>query len=218
MNATVKHRLIEFIKHHNLSQSRFEKAVGLSNGFVNNISKGVGADKLQRIVGVYPNLNPDWLLYGNGEMLKSTLPTLVEPTNYRLVPMYNMDARGGFEGNEEVDTVEYIVDRIPFKDARQDDICIMITGNSMSPTYCAGSIVLLHPIDRWREFLDLGQVYVIILEDGRRLIKELRASEEDKKSNYLCRSHNPDVDPVELPKSMIQKVFIVAAMYSKTIL
>lgn len=67
---TVKERLIKYIKYNNLSQSKFEKAVGLSNGYVNNISKGIGADKLQSILCVYPSLNPTWLLTGEGEMLK----------------------------------------------------------------------------------------------------------------------------------------------------
>lgn len=66
---TVKDRLVAFIKHKGLSQSRFEKSVGLSNGFVNNISKGIGADKLQRILCVYPDLNSDWLLNGVGDMV-----------------------------------------------------------------------------------------------------------------------------------------------------
>ena len=41
METTVKQRLIYFIKSKGFSQGRFEKEVGLSNGFVNNISKGI---------------------------------------------------------------------------------------------------------------------------------------------------------------------------------
>ena len=69
MNSTVKERLILFIKSMKISQSKFEKSVGLSNGFVNNISKGIGAEKLHRILCVYPALNAEWLLTGKGEML-----------------------------------------------------------------------------------------------------------------------------------------------------
>jgi transcriptional regulator with XRE-family HTH domain len=70
MENTVKQRLKDFIKFKNLSQGKFEKAVGVSNGFVNNISKGIGADKLQRILSVFPDLNQNWLLTGEGEMIK----------------------------------------------------------------------------------------------------------------------------------------------------
>lgn len=80
MEHTVKQRLITFIKHKGLSQAKFEKAIGVSNGFVNNISKGIGADKLQRIINVFPEVNTDWLITGVGDMLveaslKSKAPT-----------------------------------------------------------------------------------------------------------------------------------------------
>ena len=69
MNDTVKERLIAFIKSKDMSQGKFEKSVGLSNGFVNNISKGIGAAKLQRILSVYPDLNQSWLINGEGCMV-----------------------------------------------------------------------------------------------------------------------------------------------------
>jgi transcriptional regulator with XRE-family HTH domain len=88
---SVKQRLIEFIKREGLSQSRFEKAVGLSNGYVNNISKGIGADKLQRITEKFPYLNAEWLLTGKGEMLKAnTIQERTElPINPNVEPINN---------------------------------------------------------------------------------------------------------------------------------
>lgn len=181
---------------------------------------GVSKNMLDEILGAYPEINRTWLLTGEGEMLKETSDNekiaARSNDNFRLVPMYNIDARGGFGDNDEVNVAEYIMDYIPFKDAKVDDICVPVIGNSMSPTYCAGSVVLLHRIERWQEFLELGQVYMIVLTDGRRIIKELRASKEDKRSNYLCVSHNPDFEPVELPKNMINAVFLVRAVYAKT--
>ena len=70
METSVKERLIEFLKYKGLTQSRFEKSIGASNGFVNNISKGIGAEKLQRIICEYPDLNTQWLIFGEGDMLK----------------------------------------------------------------------------------------------------------------------------------------------------
>lgn len=219
MEDTIKQRIIRYIKSKRISQRRFETEAGLSNGFVNNIVKTIGADKLRKISIAYPELNTDWLLTGEGEMLKGEEaiipPTHADNSDYRLVPMYNLDARGGFADNLEL-SKEYVVDYIPFKGAKNEDICIPISGDSMSPTYRAGSIVLLHRVEDWFEFLELGQVYVIELRDGRRLIKELRRSEEDSKNNYLCISHNPMFEPVELPKKLIMRVFLVRAVYAKT--
>jgi|GEM_PF-2974825 len=47
------------------------------------------------------------------------------------------------------------------------------------------------------------------LNDGRRVIKEVRKSEIDSKFYVLCASHNPQVDTEELPRSMICEVWKV---------
>lgn len=49
MEETVKQRLISFIKHKGLNVKRFETLIGASNGFVNNISRSIGAEKLYNI-------------------------------------------------------------------------------------------------------------------------------------------------------------------------
>ena len=67
---SVKNRLKEFIKNQGLSISSFEKSIGVSNGYVNSITKGIGGGKSLRISREYTNLNIDWLLTGEGEMLE----------------------------------------------------------------------------------------------------------------------------------------------------
>lgn len=219
MEKAVSERLKKFISSKGISIRAFERSCNLSNGYVNGIETTIMPNKLATIRLQYPELNTEWLLYGEGEMLKCeetpTSTTPAEISDYRLVPMYNLDARAGFADNLEWST-EYVVDYIPFKGAKSDDICIPISGDSMSPTYRAGSIVLLHRVDDWADFLELGQVYVIELRDGRRLLKELRRSEFDSKSHYLCVSHNPMFEPVELPKKLIVRVYLVRAVYAKT--
>ena len=63
---SVKERLKEYIKYSGLSISDFEKSIFASNGYVNSISKGIGADKIEIIIEKYSNLNIEWLLRGKG--------------------------------------------------------------------------------------------------------------------------------------------------------
>ena len=72
MKQTVKERLIAFIKNRELTQRRFENIIGVSNGYVRNISKGLGAEKMAEISLHFPELNTHWLLTGEGEMLNKT--------------------------------------------------------------------------------------------------------------------------------------------------
>lgn len=68
MAQGVKERLIAFLKNEGLSQAKFERICGFSNGYVNNIRNGIGADKLQTILCKFPALNANWLVNGEGEM------------------------------------------------------------------------------------------------------------------------------------------------------
>lgn len=66
----LKERLKYFIKYNNLSISAFEKSISASTGYVNNISKSIGTEKLDLIASKYPQLNLSWLTRGEGQMLK----------------------------------------------------------------------------------------------------------------------------------------------------
>ena len=67
---TVKERIKKFCKLENITVSAFEDRIGVSNGYVNSISKSVGVDKIEAILENFPNINLEWLLCGKGSMLK----------------------------------------------------------------------------------------------------------------------------------------------------
>jgi len=65
-------RLSEYIKLRKFSVNKFESELGFSNGIIAKAIRGgktIGSDKLERIFQVYIDLNPTWLLTGNGEMI-----------------------------------------------------------------------------------------------------------------------------------------------------
>lgn len=75
MESAVKQRLVQFIKSMHMTQRAFEIRCGMSNGYIANIRKGIGEDYLLNIAQQFPELNRAWLLFGEGEMLKTT-PTI----------------------------------------------------------------------------------------------------------------------------------------------
>ena len=56
-----------------MSINKFEKECGLSTGYIKNMRKSVSPDKLQSIVQKFPDLNPGWLMAGEGNMLKNNV-------------------------------------------------------------------------------------------------------------------------------------------------
>ena len=69
MENTVKQRLISFIEYKNLTKNKFEKICNLSSRYVSNIVQSISPDKIKIISLNFPELNIDWLLTGNGDML-----------------------------------------------------------------------------------------------------------------------------------------------------
>ena len=72
MENSVKQRLVQFIKIMHLTQREFENRCGMSNGYIANNRKSIGSSYLTSIDHHFPQLNRDWILYGEGEMLKTS--------------------------------------------------------------------------------------------------------------------------------------------------
>lgn len=68
----MKNRILDILSYKNIGQAAFEKSVGLSNGYVNNIKSTIGADKIVAIIDKYPEIDLRWLLTGKGDMLNNT--------------------------------------------------------------------------------------------------------------------------------------------------
>ena len=65
METSVKERLKQFIDTLNISEREFCRRIGVSSSYVMSIQP----DKMQAISIQFPELNPLWLLLGQGEML-----------------------------------------------------------------------------------------------------------------------------------------------------
>lgn len=76
--STMKERLLLLIENLKVSRAAFERACGLSNGYVNNIKGNIGAKALEGILRAYPSVNRDWLLYGEGSMLTPSPVTVTQ--------------------------------------------------------------------------------------------------------------------------------------------
>ena len=69
---TTQDRIKKFIAFKGLSTKRFEELAGLSNGYVNSVKHRLGERKLESVLNAFPELNRNWLMFGEGNMLKET--------------------------------------------------------------------------------------------------------------------------------------------------
>jgi len=71
----VLRRIKEYLDYKGIRNSNFEKSIGYSNGaFASQLknNRTIGVDKLEKILSVYKELNPIWVLTGTGDMIIDT--------------------------------------------------------------------------------------------------------------------------------------------------
>ncbi len=83
-------RIKDFLDIKNLSVFKFEKTIGTSDGTIRNaIKKGneINSKWLVIICDNYPELNPNWLITGIGEMFKPPNKELPKVSNSVFTPL-----------------------------------------------------------------------------------------------------------------------------------
>ena len=192
-------RLKEFIDANNLSIAAFEKSIGMSNASFGKSLKNngaIGSDKLENILSVYPDINPDWLLTGRGSMLKSEGKSpmgeqeAVLPAKKNLIPFY-----------DDVSTIGGLNDRVANTDPNSPSewidagdwfpeatAAIRHYGDSMVE-YSSGSILALRRVNDQRLIMN-GRNYVIETSEYR-VTKQL----QDDGDHFMAYSTNRETYP-----------------------
>lgn len=152
----VKERLIQFIEYKKLSIKEFQNSIDVSVSYVTNISQSIGAGILRRIIEVYPDLNPDWLIKGEGDMIREVEEDVLNGKTILVLPV---SAQGGrltdFTSSVYAKDCEKMIS--PIDDA---EFAIPITGDSMSPEYPNGGRVLIRKVNE-KAFIDWGRTFVL---------------------------------------------------------
>lgn len=185
--TSVQERLVVFIDYLNLNKSNFEQSIGKSNGFVDKVTDKIRPSSVKAILEVYPELNKNWLLYGEGEMINTINPSINKVelgVNSFLVPCIPLRAEAGtLSGfSDSVMPYESFVVASPVKGA---DFAIDIHGDSMEPDFPSGCRVFVQKIEL--DFIKEGYVYVFDTVGGI-ILKEVAKLNAD---NLIYHSLNP---------------------------
>ena len=200
--AGLKERLFYFIEYKGLTVQSFEKTVGLSNGAVSKMGDNTRRSTIDKISNFFGDLNKNWLLTGEGEMLIGEYPTGNDITIHKrdtgkkvnikseyITHLLPMSAMGGSltgfaSPSVFLNDCETIISPI-----ENVDFAITVYGDSMSPEYPSGSRILIKKINP-NIFIDWGKTYVLDTPNGV-IVKEVHECRE--KEGYIkCHSINPD--------------------------
>lgn len=178
--VTVKERILAFVAKKGLKMKEFERMAQLSTGYVTSMRKGFGSEKLNNVLEAFPDLNREWLLYGEGEMLKnSSVPIsggeLVASDaesfaqasakyGSTLVPEYNADFRGGNRG-ALLDS-ESIIGYWLIPNAPKGAFIVTMYGTSMMPEIQSGARLLLAPMSFDKQYpnsIPFGRIFGVVV-------------------------------------------------------
>ena len=202
----VKERIFLFIEYVGISKNKFEKMAGLSTGYLKNFKGSLGADKLEGILNAFPELNREWLLNGNGQMLAEREKQFRDAKK-DVLPLIPYPAIGGYtEDNWTALLNDCPLYAIP--DIKTPaDFLIKVGGDSMNPKYQEGDLLACKMIQEIL-FFQWGKTYVIDTSQGV-MVKNIY-EDADNKENILLVSENKDkYPPFAIPRSDIRKIALV---------
>jgi len=206
-------RIIEVMKLLNLNKNSLSSEIGMSSnvtiGRIINEHRTPNQATLKKIVDRFPQINYDWLLTGEGEMLKTE-----EKPKGHMIPLYDdTSTRGGSDVAANVDGVSAPSDYIDTGDWFRDaTAAIRHYGDSMIE-YPPGCILALKEV-RERQLIIWGKDYVIETNEYR-ITKRLQSG--DNKNSIKAYSSNVETypdgklihEPIPILWSDIRKIYMV---------
>lgn len=210
-------RIKELADNEGVTIGSIEKLIGASKGVLSRaISNGTDIQSkwLMSIVENYPQYSTRWLLTGEGPMMRKDLDLAhheVQPLSPAGIPLIPAKAMAGFFTGEVV-IDESDCERINIPGVKAD-FAIPVSGDSMTPLYLSGDMVICQFVNLSDMFFQWGKVYIINTNQGV-LLKKVRPG--DKKNTIKLISENSDYDPIDLPLSDIYQIAMVKGLVRLT--
>ena len=147
----MKERLSQIVEYYKLSVREFERIIGVSEGVINKTlqrNTGLKAETIQKIVEKFPQISLNWILLGEGEMLKSEDKPVAKQTDNpnEGIPLIPVEAMAGALSCDTT-VLEYECDRYVVPMFKGADFLIPVKGSSMYPKYSSGDIVACQRVD-----------------------------------------------------------------------
>lgn len=179
---TIKDRITLFLEYKKIGQAKFSEIAGLSKGFVNNIGDNTTKRSLDKIKEAFPELNSNWLLTGEGSMLKSDNQGLIvnDPITISIdegQPILDIRICAG-QGIGLFGDENKVLSRVNIPDFK-GCVGVIVYGESMYDKYAPGDAVFVREISDCN-YIENGQPYIVITKEDRLL--KLVYQENDKLS------------------------------------
>lgn len=233
MENTIKERVKRFCDYKKISIRQFEQMCNLSNGYISYRLQNIGYGKASEINKVFPELSIEYILYGNGEMIKGQpMGTAINNgTNNGNIVGYN----NGTINNTATPAIEEVdAEVIPYVDtalARKrnfniakainndsellkqrtlDELfapisfIIKMYDNSMTDEIRQGDLLFVKFIPKEANIIS-GKIYLIDTNSYGTLVRQVYVSE----SSFTLHAFNPSYEDIIITRDDIFNFCIV---------
>lgn len=214
-------RMREYLDFKGITKYKFCNDLGFSNKFLDN-SSNMGTDKACKILHYYPEINSEWLLTGNGSMLKEENTNIVIMNKDRKttdsiqisqeIPLYDLEAVAGLRELFSSGKPQRVLDTIKIPNLPKCDGAISVTGDSMYPLLKSGDIILYKETEF--ENIFFGEMYLLSvkLNDWEEYITVKYVQKSDQGQEYVkLVSQNSHHQPKDIHISKISALALIKA-------
>lgn len=227
--SQIKQKILLYLKKKGVTPYEFYKVSGVTRGILTQ-NNGINEDNLARFLAYAADVNPEWLLTGNGEMLKtnstsrydsvgqvpiveykdgefSEVNQISDQQNIATRPRIPLDAAAGGLSIALSSVSMSECEQMPIIPTLQKyDFTIVARGDSMIPDILSGDELACRFIHE-TGFIQWGRIHVLDTAQGV-VVKRIF----DAKDTILCRSLNPSYPDFTISKAEIYQLALVVGL------
>ena len=232
--SNIKERVLYISENKGITREKFFDDLGITYGNFKGKAKekALSSDVLAKIITKYPDINPEWLLTGKGDMLKdegaieviktphveiiepikvegrSLMPkvVVVDDRDNDRIPLVSIKAQAGYlKGYDDSNYIEELP-TYSVPDMRNGTYrMFQVSGFSMYPTLQDGSYVIGKFVENW-EWLSDNRVCVVVTECDGIIVKRVTNRAREKGFLY-CKSDNRDYKHITVRVEDIREIW-----------
>lgn len=204
----IKERVLQYADFKGIGKERFAKSIGMTYGSFKGSQKktSLNSDALDNILSNYPDINSEWLITGNGEMVKNikSNDVIIEPSKSYETPkavtvdyagkdnivMVPIPAQAGYlNGLGDPQFMENLpAYRLPGLNNGTFRM-FEVKGHSMYPTIHAGAVAVGEWCEDWKNNIKDNRIYIIVSRENGIVIKRC-LNRIEKYGNLFLKSDN----------------------------